>query len=417
MAIQLSKQSAMQRGLIRGGFQGTDWTTFRDKKKFCFMVVCTSLRFVLRPFLFCYPIPYHFPAARCASISERRHPAPAITMSSHLVRNGSTVIRSPHQLLPHDVKLEEEELPDYNSEDFSQSDWEMCSNLEIKFGDYLTLKVCTCRQETGVAAQSTNEVAVARHIRAADVEHPGERYLRLIIREFTIYGPGGEHRCLLYTPQEMTYTEFRNSQPDRMLDKALLQQTYQLILIGLDLLHQLSVVHTDISPNNIPLALAKSFGAGPSHSMPITDGTPVLCDFGGARIGERKHLGDVMPDFYRAPELILGMEWDCKIDIWSIGVMYGRYGIYLKAVAFFMPLKTRMLDDEQHLAEMVALMGPPPQSFLQRSEKCRKYWDDEGQWIAATPIPEQSLDTREWRLEAEKYKDILKPNTVKVAMK
>ncbi|QSS49688.1 protein kinase [Histoplasma capsulatum var. duboisii H88] len=125
--------------------------------------------------------------------------------------------------------------------------------MSFRFGDYLTLKVCTCRQETGVAAQSTNEVAVARHIRAADVEHPGERYLRLIIREFTIYGPGGEHRCLLYTPQEMTYTEFRNSQPDRMLDKALLQQTYQLILIGLDLLHQLSVVHTDISPNNIPL--------------------------------------------------------------------------------------------------------------------------------------------------------------------
>lgn len=116
--------------------------------------------------------------------------------------------------------------------------------MSFRFGNYLTLKVCTCRQEAGVAAQSTNEVAVARHIRAANIKHPGKRYFRLIIREFTIYGPGGEHRCLLYMPQGMTYTEFRNSQPDRMLNKTLLQQTYQLILIGLDLLHQLSVVHT-----------------------------------------------------------------------------------------------------------------------------------------------------------------------------
>lgn len=37
-----------------------------------------------------------------------------------------------------------------------------------------------------------------------------------------------------------------------------------------------------------------------------------------------------------------------------------------------------MLDDEQHLAEMVSLMGPPPPKFLKRSGKCRKYWDDNG---------------------------------------
>lgn len=24
---------------------------------------------------------------------------------------------------------------------------------------------------------------------------------------------------------------------------------------------------------------------------------------------------------YRAPEVVLGMEWDSKIDIWSVGVM------------------------------------------------------------------------------------------------
>ncbi|KAG5295305.1 protein kinase [Histoplasma ohiense] len=90
--------------------------------------------------------------------------------------------------------------------------------------------------------------------------------------------------------------------------------------------------------------------------MPITDGTPVLCDFGGARIGERKHLGDVMPDFYRAPEVILGMEWDCKIGIWPIGVMVWDL---FEGGRLFYALKIRILDDEQILLRWLPSWGLP----------------------------------------------------------
>jgi len=57
-----------------------------------------------------------------------------------------------------------------------------------------------------------------------------------------------------------------------------------------------------------------------SRTMPITSGLAMICDFGAARIGE-KHSGDIMPATYRAPEVILGMGWDTKIDMWSVGVM------------------------------------------------------------------------------------------------
>jgi hypothetical protein len=33
------------------------------------------------------------------------------------------------------------------------------------------------------------------------------------------------------------------------------------------------------------------------------------------------HSGDVMPGIYRAPEVILDMEWDSKIDMWCVGLM------------------------------------------------------------------------------------------------
>lgn len=58
-----------------------------------------------------------------------------------------------------------------------------------------------------------------------------------------------------------------------------------------------------------------------SRLMPTATGLPVLSDLGEARIGPQSHRGDIMPGIYRAPEVILDMEWDSKVDIWSMGTM------------------------------------------------------------------------------------------------
>jgi serine/threonine-protein kinase SRPK3 len=55
--------------------------------------------------------------------------------------------------------------------------------------------------------------------------------------------------------------------------------------------------------------------------MPLSTGLPVLCDLGEARFSIQKQRGDIMPGIYLAPEVILGMDWDSKVDIWAIGVM------------------------------------------------------------------------------------------------
>lgn len=44
------------------------------------------------------------------------------------------------------------------------------------------------------------------------------------------------------------------------------------------------------------------------------------------------------------------------------------------------------MEDEQHLAQMVSLMGPPPKHFLERSPKCRKYWDEDGKSCPSCPV-------------------------------
>jgi serine/threonine-protein kinase SRPK3 len=73
---------------------------------------------------------------------------------------------------------------------------------------------------------------------------------------------------------------------------------------------------------------------------------------------------------------------------------------------------------------MIAIMGPPPLDFLQRSEKSKQYWDDDGnfntllpddpiltchpdEWIGQVPIPEKSLESSEARLQGEEKESFL----------
>ncbi|KAI7554986.1 protein kinase [Hortaea werneckii] len=186
-------------------------------------------------------------------------------------------------------------------------------------------------------------------------------------------------------------------------------------------MHQAGIVHTDLSPNNLLVgadetAISKVEQAelaepSPrkvladrtihlSYEVPTTYNPPVITDFGAARLGDpgQKYSGDVMPGVFRAPEVIAGMEWDSQIDISSVGVMIWNL---LEDGNLFQPFKDGQLDDEVHFAQMISLMGPPPKQFLERSDRCLKCWDAEGNWIAATPIPEQTLETREMRLTGE----------------
>lgn len=47
------------------------------------------------------------------------------------------------------------------------------------------------------------------------------------------------------------------------------------------------------------------------------------------------------------------------------------------------------LNNAHHLASMIALLGPPPRGFLDRSQESLKYWDENGYY----PWPPTELFT------------------------
>lgn len=135
-----------------------------------------------------------------------------------------------------------------------------------------------------------------------------------------------------------------------------------------------------------------------SQFMLESFGPLYLCDLGEARVGSQ-HDGIAMPIQYRAPEIILGMSWGHAVDMWSVGLLVRltlpasclhtqtSNGLFIcQAWDLLEPESLFHLYDADdparneayHLANMTALLGPPPSEFLARSSKSREYWDENG---------------------------------------
>ncbi|PYI05561.1 kinase-like protein [Aspergillus sclerotiicarbonarius CBS 121057] len=330
-------------------------------------------------------------------------------------------------------KIEEESLPLYKPENYypvsigevfgsryqvvsklgygtSSTVW-LCRDLRDRC--YYTLKICAKGQS------SDREVTISEHLKQSCNELR-KRMLRLVLDSFEVVGPHGVYICLIYQALGMSFAEFQDLLPDKKFSKDLIQRSTQLVLVALSSMHERNVIHTDISPNNIlqgvdnssilskmeedeverPIArkILSDRHIYYSRPMPSCAGLPVVSDLGEARIGKGKHNGDIMPGIYRAPEVILEMDWDYKVDIWSVGNMVWDLA---EGNHLFFAKRNGALSDEQHLAEMVSLMGPPPQEFLKRSKKCERFWDSEGNWKGSICIPEQSFEIRELQFSGE----------------
>jgi serine/threonine protein kinase len=77
-------------------------------------------------------------------------------------------------------------------------------------------------------------------------------------------------------------------------------------LVALDFVHQLGLVHSDVKPENILLS---------SYSRSQVK----LIDFGSSCYLTDRQSSYIQSRSYRAPEVVLGLPYDGRIDIWSLG--------------------------------------------------------------------------------------------------
>lgn len=109
------------------------------------------------------------------------------------------------------------------------------------------------------------------------------------------------------------------------------------ILQGLERIHAAGFIHCDLKPENIVTTDSK---------------TLKFIDFGSICTPQNQIFDYIQSRFYRAPEVMLGLSYDKKIDMWSFGCL-------LVELLTGKPLFNGKNEQEQ-IALIVQLLGFPP---------------------------------------------------------
>ncbi|EHK25855.1 serine threonine protein kinase, CMGC group [Trichoderma virens Gv29-8] len=295
---------------------------------------------------------------------------------------------------------------------------------------HVALKLFINSQSMG--EQLDHELSMYKRISKSSSRHPGRGAVRELLDSFDVTGPDGCHRCLVHPPLWESLLTFLHRNPVRRLPIPVLAFVLRRLFLALDFLHtECQVIHTDIKADNIMFGIdddsvftafeeqelldpsprkvvdGRAIYLSRELQMPKNWGAPVLCDFGSAVVGGKEHLEDVQPDIYRAPEVILEAPWSYQVDLWNAGCMI--WDLFEGGHLFTgHDPEHRTYRSRAHLAEIIALLGDPPQALLHSGKSSHKFFTDKGEFRQNIPLPANvSLEGRETNLEGESKEKFL----------
>nr|XP_017035446.1 serine/threonine-protein kinase minibrain isoform X2 [Drosophila kikkawai] len=117
---------------------------------------------------------------------------------------------------------------------------------------------------------------------------------------------------------------------------------------------ELNIIHCDLKPENILLCNPKRSAIK-------------IVDFGSScQLGQRIYHY-IQSRFYRSPEVLLGIQYDLAIDMWSLGCI-------LVEMHTGEPLFSGCNEVDQ-MNKIVEVLGMPPKYLLDQAHKTRKFFD------------------------------------------
>eukprot|EP00485_Elphidium_margaritaceum_P020304 CAMPEP_0202729208 /NCGR_PEP_ID=MMETSP1385-20130828/186015_1 /ASSEMBLY_ACC=CAM_ASM_000861 /TAXON_ID=933848 /ORGANISM="Elphidium margaritaceum" /LENGTH=593 /DNA_ID=CAMNT_0049395465 /DNA_START=81 /DNA_END=1862 /DNA_ORIENTATION=- len=168
------------------------------------------------------------------------------------------------------------------------------------------------------------------------------------------------------------------------------------ILVGVDYVHSLNIIITDLKPENIVLVRddvrPTNNGAQTTKYLAPQSTQIKLIDFGSAVVHEHgaRHTHLIQTRHYRAPEVVFKLAWSFSADIWSVGCMlvelvFGKMlfnthcnidwsvGCMLVELVFGKMLFNTHCNID-HINQMVKCIGSPPRFLLESIDD--DTWDE-----------------------------------------
>ncbi|CZT14086.1 related to serine protein kinase [Ramularia collo-cygni] len=262
---------------------------------------------------------------------------------------------------------------------------------------------------------AVEEIRIHKHLVAVDEngDSSGSHIVKLL-DNFLHTGPNGQHVCMVFEPMgpglSSRFKEGRRSMLGIPYEEA--RSVVKQLLSSLDYLHQHRIAQRDLNFGNILIAidlsdLAKTFQDNTfskverhvymHEDQPLiefldkhTAVTVKLSDLGAAFPFERPPDKPVVPVALRAPEIVLGSEYNHTIDIWSFGCLVFEiftgsqlFGVYP------LPYMTDIEVNDGHLLQMVSTLGQLPPSQFAKWTRGSRYFDSNMNLVRSDAGPDE----------------------------
>ena len=230
---------------------------------------------------------------------------------------------------------------------------------------FVALKIL--KNQPQYRATGLAEIAIHQKMAEED-DDEGKQHIGSPISTFEIDG----HVCMVMPLYQRSLFEgIGQDEPLHLLHT--IRLIAEQLLKALNFVHSHGIIHCDVKPDNI------------MYSNEANDNI-LLIDFGSAT-DQPPVIGQyIQSRFYRSPEIMLGLPFDEKIDIWSVGCVVVE--LYLDFAIFACDSET----DSIH--SMVALLGPISDDLISAARGWWKFYDLTAAGYKLKMDPQEVLRTR-----------------------
>ncbi|KDR77477.1 hypothetical protein GALMADRAFT_65792 [Galerina marginata CBS 339.88] len=250
------------------------------------------------------------------------------------------------------------------------STWLVSDSQATETPQYYAAKILTAH----ATALHRKGLLLELEILKAIKELKGIHKLPRLLDDFEIDGPHGKHLCLVTPVLSTDVSSFRRSAPSKRLGLQAVKIIVVQVVESLVSLHAAQIIHTGRWVNQFrPVSF---FNILPRSQW--ADKEPTTRSIGATGL--------------RAPEVILGANFDNKVDIWAVGCMAFEL---LTGHWLFNPQSgsTWSIEDD-HLAKMMEVTGETfNELMLSASPKGGEYFNKDGKLLRIDQLLPVPLET------------------------
>nr|XP_061797392.1 homeodomain-interacting protein kinase 1-like [Nerophis lumbriciformis] len=224
----------------------------------------------------------------------------------------------------------------------------VCKNLETS--EIVAIKIL--KNDPSVKQDTEKELSILKMVSVMDADSTN------VVKFFEQFEHEG-NICLVFEVLDCDLIYLLEERQRQPLPLDEIRAIAHQLLVALVTLKKLGILHTDIKPDNIMIVNRKE--------QPLK---VKLIDFGNAiPVSKIKQGLEIQPVGYRAPEITLGLPYNEKIDVWSVGCIMAF--LFLAGNLFAVNCEYQMMK------QIICVLGQPDDQLLHTGKYTENYFTED----------------------------------------